>query len=338
MPLPRLPLLLLPLVLFACSSNKPEEDPEKLFELYRETAFYHWQNSDLDAAERQAMNALAIHPDDLSCNLFMGNIGLARGTTEELLAAEARFRGMEQQDDFRVDLGLAEALERLGLIYDESARAIAAGTRTTQAPDPAARVAELEAMAEEAWGESVARYDEVLEQKQNEVGAIKGLARVYALQGEYERSLVWSNRLIDLVSIDLTYYRAQLERPSLAEVDEQRLRVRMKNSVDLAERTYLLGASMLHELGRSETSLEYLERAGELAPETPDTWTRRAQVLMELDRYAEATVCIDQYLRLSPEDFDHPDVQAAYDLRAECEAAELEAAFQDKLEALESNG
>ena len=78
--------------------------------------------------------------------------------------------------------------------------------------------------------------------------------------------------------------------------------------------------------------------AGELAPETPDTWTRRAQVLMELDRYAEATVCIDQYLRLSPEDFDHPDVQAAYDLRAECEAAELEAAFQDKLEALESNG
>ena len=297
---------------------------------------YHWQNRDLDAAERQALNALAIHPEDLSCNLYLGYIGLTRGTTEDLLAAEARFRGMEQQDDFRTDLGLAEALERLGVIYDESARAIASGRRTTQAPDPEARVIELETMAREAWAESVSRYHEVLELKQNEVKAINGLQRVHALRGEYEQSLVWSNRLIDLVQIDLTYYQAQLDRPGISDVDEARLRTRMSNSVDLAERTYLLGADMLRELGRNQTALEYLEEASDLAPETPDTWTRRAQVLMDLARYGEAIVCLDTYLRLSPEEFDHPDVQAAYDLRTQCETAERERAFQERLDALEA--
>lgn len=339
MRLDRLALLALTLVplVGACSSNQPEEDPEKLFELYRETAFYHWQNRDLDAAERQALNALAIHPDDLSCNLYMGYIALARGTTEELLGAEARFRGMVQQDDYRVDLGLAESLERLGLVYDESATAIAAGTRATQAPDPVARIAELRTMATDAWTESISRYQEVLETKQNEVKAINGLQRVHALRGEFEQSLVWANRLIDLVEIDLVYYRGQMERPGLTEADETRLRARMKNSIELAERSYLLGSSMLRELGRTETALEYLEQAGELVPETAETWTRRAQLLMDLGRFDEAIVCLDTYLRLSPEDFEHPDVQAAYDLRAACEAAQREADFRERLEALDED-
>ncbi len=338
MPLSRLPPAPCLPIFVACSSNKHEEDPEKLFELYRETAFYHWQNRDLDSAERQALNALAIHPDDLSCNLYMGYIGLARGTTEDLLSAEARFRGMEQQEDFRTDLGLAEALERLGVIYDESGRAIASGKRTTQAPDPEARVIELETMARDAWTESVNRYGEVLDQKQNEVKAINGLQRVHALRGEYEQSLVWANRLIDLVQIDLTYYQAQLDRPGVTDVDEARLRLRMSNSVDLAERTYLLGASMLRELGRNQTALEYLEEASDLTPGTADTWTRRAQVLMDLERYNEALICLDQYLRLSPEGFDHPDVQGAYDLRAVCETAQRELDFLEKLESIEAGG
>jgi tetratricopeptide (TPR) repeat protein len=178
----------------------------------------------------------------------------------------------------------------------------------------------------------------VLELKQNEVKAINGLQRVYALNGQYEKSLIWANRLIDLVEIDLVYYEGQLERAGITEVDEARLRQRMRNSVDLAERTYLLGASMLRELGRTGVALDYLERASDLAPRTADTWTRRAQMLIELERYSEAIACLDTYLRLSPEEFDHPDVQTAYDMRAACEAAQRELEFQARLDALETAG
>lgn len=331
-------LLLAPLLLASCSSSEPQEDPEKVFELHRESAFFHWQNRDLDRAEGQVLTALAIHPDDLSCNLYMGWIGLARGTTEDLLAAEQRFRGMKQQDDYRTDLGLAEALERLGVIYEESARAIESGRRVSVAADKPARITELYGMATGAWDESVSRYEEVLATKQNEVKAINGLQRVHALRGEYEQSLVWANRLISLVEIDLVYYEGQLERAGITDAEESRLRERMTNSVDLAERTYLLGASMLHELERTEVALEYLERAGGLAPDTADTWTRRAQLLMKLGRYDEALVCLDTYLRLSPDDFDHPDVQTAYDLQAECERAQREQEFQARMDELESSG
>jgi tetratricopeptide (TPR) repeat protein len=322
--------------LTACSSGPEERDPEELFTLYRESAFYYWQAGDFTRAEAQALSALDIHPDDLSCNLYVGNIGLMKGTTKDLLGAEARFRSMEQQDDFRVQLGLGETLERLGMVYEEAAAAIESGQRTTEAPDPAARVAELHKMASDAWSEASDRFHTVLETWPNEADAINGLQRVLALQGDLEGALVWTNRPIALVDIDLSYYRSKLTRESITPEEEEILRERMSNSLNLAERTYLLGASILRELGRSEAELEYLEKATEIAPKTPNTWSRKAQAQMALAHYDKAIASLDTFLRLSDEPFGSADVQRAYELRELCEKSIQEAAFTARFDALET--
>jgi len=331
-----LTILALILAATACSSGPEERDPEELFTLYRESAFYYWQSKDFLRAESQARNALSIHPEDLSCNLYLGNIGLLRGTTKDLLGAEQRFRGMEQQDDYRVQLGLGEVLERLGVVYDEAAAAIESGQRVTEAPDPAARVAELHKMANDAWVESAQHFHGVLDVKPNEVAAINGLQRVLALQGDLEGALVWTNRLLDLVEVDLSFYRTKLEREGITAEEESDLRDRMNNSLGLAERTHLLGASMLHELGRNAVELEYLTKACEINPKTAETWSRRAQAEMSRKDYPAAMRSIDTFLRLSPEAFDSADVQHAYELRDLCVKAIEEADFEARMNALES--
>jgi len=322
--------------LSACSSGPEERDPEELFTLYRESAFYYWQSKDFVRAEAQAQNALSIHPDDLSCNLYLGNIGLLKGTTIALMEAEQRFRGMEQQDDFRVQLGLAEVLERLGMVYDEAAAAIESGQRTTEAPDPAARVADLHQMATKAWLESSEHFHKVLDGKPNEVSAINGLQRVLALEGNLEGALVWTNRMLDLVDVDLSFYRSKLSREGITVEEENDLRDRMNNSLGLAERTYLLGASMLHELGRDEAELDYLAKAAEISPKTAETWSRKAQAEMGLKRYDIAIASLDKFLKLSDEPFDSPSVQRAYELRELCEKALQDAAFSARLESVEA--
>jgi tetratricopeptide (TPR) repeat protein len=314
----------------SCSSTD-ERDPEELFTLYRESAFYYWQAEDFVRAEAQLNRALEIHDDDLSCNLIMGNIELLKGKTPDLLSAEKRFRSLEQQDDYRVQLGLAQALERLGMAYEDAAIAIAKGDRKTQAPDPAARVDELRKMSATAWTQSIASYQKVLSTKTNLADAINGMQRVLALQGDIEGALVWTNRLIDSVEVDLTYYRSRLERTDITAAEEANIRTRMENSNSLGQQTYLFGASLLHELNRPEAELEYLTRAIEIQPDSPKTWSRRAQAEMSLNLYVEAQHSLDQFLSLSQDPFESPDVQRAYELREKCERALQDAALEASL-------
>lgn len=328
------PLLFAATLLLAVSSScssTDERDPEELFTLYRESAFYYWQAEDFKRAETQLSRALEIHDDDLSCNLIMGNIELLKGKTPDLLSAEKRFRSLEQQDDYRVQLGLGQALERLGMAYEDAALAIAKGERKTQAPDPAARVDELHTMSSDALKQSIASYQRVLTTKPNLADAINGMQRVLALQGDIEGALVWTNRLIDSVEVDLTYYRSRLERKDITAAEEANIRTRMENSNSLGQQTYLFGASLLHQLNRPEAELEYLTRAIEIQPDSAKTWSRRAQAEMSLNHYVEAMHSLDQFLSLSQDPFESPDVQRAYELREKCERALQDAALEESL-------
>ncbi len=318
----------------SCSSGPEEQDPEKLFELFRETAFYHWQNEDLPRTEQQLLRALEIHPEDKSCNLILGNIGIKRGGTKDLLKAEQVFRNIEDQEDFRTDLGLAEVLERLGVIYLESAAAIDTGKRTTAAEDPAARVAELRQMSKDAWIESRSRYQEVLAAKPSQAKAVNGMQRVFALEGNYEASLLWTSELLKMIDTDIIYFQAKMEQPGITESEEADLRLRMANTFDLAERSHMLAATMLHEMGRSEDALEHLTAAAEIVPRSADVWSHRAQILLDLDLYQASIEATDQFLRLSTEDFDHPDIQAGYDLKSRAQEALDNANFEATLREL----
>ena len=56
-------------------------------------------------------------------------------------------------------------------------------------------------------------------------------------------------------------------------------------------------------------------------PSIPETYSQQAQLQIKLTRFEDAIAAIDNYLRRTELDFEHPDIQRAYRLRTDCEAA-----------------
>jgi tetratricopeptide (TPR) repeat protein len=76
---------------------------------------------------------------------------------------------------------------------------------------------------------------------------------------------------------------------------------------------------LLHKIGRDADALVHIDAALEVNPEHAELYSRRAELKKDLHRYDEAIKDIDNYLRLSSQPFDHPDIQHAWRLRTECE-------------------
>ena len=186
-------------------------------------------------------------------------------------------------------------------------------------------------MSKDAWIESRARYQEVLVSKPSQAKAVNGLQRVFALEGNYEASLHWTGELLKMVETDIIYFQAKLDLPGITEAEEADLRSRMANTFDLAERSHMLAATMLHEMGRSEDALAHLTSAAEIVPRSSDVWSHRAQILLDLNLYEASIEAVDQFLRLSTEDFDHPDIQAGYDLKSRAQEALDNSKFEASL-------
>ena len=70
----------------------------------------------------------------------------------------------------------------------------------------------------------------------------------------------------------------------------------------------------------TDLALTHLDRASELDPQDGTIQSRRAELLIELNRHQEALVAIDHYLSLTEEDFDSEDVRRAFQLKRACEA------------------
>jgi len=314
-------------LLCACSSSGAgEPDPEQQLQLHREFALRYFDQGDLNRAEQQVDKGLEIESDDRQLLLMKGWIRQRRGTARDLLVAENIFRDLRDDEDFRVELGLGEALERKGVLYDEAARAVASGERFTENPDPQARAAELTQMATDAWTESLECYRRTLELKPGEFQAMNGLQRVLALQGRYEESLRWAEELLAGSKAEMDFWRERLRRPDLTAEEEARLRTLLDGSTDLQAATHLAAASQLVALGRREEALGHLDFAGALEPDRAEIHSRRAQLLAQMDRPSEAVLAIQEFLRYTRLPFEHPDVRRAYDLLAECELATRQAA------------
>ena len=257
-----------------------------------------------------------------------GWIRQRRGTAEDLFVAEEVFRELAPKRDYRALLGLGQSLERQGVLFRESAEAVGRGERLpagARRGDPAARtetrVRELERRADEAWTESVAWYERTLEQKPGELQAINGLQRVHALAGRPEESLAWAERLLEQSRAEVEFWEAQLERPELSSSEERRLRNLRRGSRELQAATHLQASTLLVGVGREAAALTHLDEAIALDAEDPEVHSRRAQLLHALDRREEAVASLEDYLRLSEEGFDHPDIARAMELLADWKAA-----------------
>lgn len=303
-----------------CNGNKPKPpDPQKMLEMHREQALGYYEQGSLPQAEDQIRRGLEIAPDDEQLKLMLGWCRQRGGSREDLDVAERVFRDLLPRKDYRAVLGLAECLERKGVLYRESAENIASGKRSTDATDPKERSVELLAKATELWNEALIHYQAVLAAKPSESQAMNGLQRTFALLGRSEDSLLWGEKLLTQTAAEAEFWNKQLKRTDLRADEEARVRGRLMSATDLTVATHFSSASLLMSLGRKAEAVAHLDQIVLLAPNEAGAYSRRAQLLFDLGRYEEARANLDDYLRLSGLDFDHPDVQRAYQLQADCD-------------------
>src|SRR5690606_18349207 len=143
-----------------------------------------------------------------------------RGTTQDIFVAERIFRDLVDGKDYRCELGLAQALERKGVLFREASDAVASGERFTENLDPEERAAELQTEAQSAWAEATVHYEKALELKPGEFQVFNGLQRVLALRGDDEGSLRWAERLLEESAAEMTFWRDRLRRPDLTAAEE----------------------------------------------------------------------------------------------------------------------
>ena len=305
--------------LWACSGPETRVDPETQLQLHRELALRWYQMGELDRAEDQAVKGLALEPGDRQFRLLIGWIRQRRGGVEDVLVAEQMFRELAEEGDYRASLGLAGALERKGLSFEEASAGVASGERTTSAPDPAARAAELHQEALSTWRESIEAYEQTLAQSPDNARALSGLQRVYSQLGEYEQSLLASEQHRTVVGRELEFHRRQLQVPALNADEEAALRRNVEKEEAALVANDLHAVPMLLALRRPEEALARAAEVVELEPDNASAHALRAQALVDLERWAEAEESLDRFLANSTGlEFDHPDIQKAYALRKQC--------------------
>jgi tetratricopeptide (TPR) repeat protein len=313
-------ILCLGLWTWACSSSPNEPDPKEQLKLHREFALRYFDQGDLVRAEHQCNRGLEIDPKDKTLVLMAGWIRQRRGTAKDILVAEQIFRELAPKDDYRSLLGLGQALERKGILFDEAAVAVAEGRREPEGGgDPAERAKQLARDARAAWRESIECYEKTLEKKPGEFQAYNGMQRVYALRGEYAESLRWADRLLEESQAEIGFWNKQLARPDLSAEEEERLRGLLEGSTKLLFETRLTASNLLVELDRKAEAVTHLDAALELQANSPDVLGRRGQLLCALGRQAEALADLRNFLKYSTLDFEHPDVRQAWSLIEECE-------------------
>ena len=312
----------------ACKSSAETSAKEAQIELHREFALRYFDQKDLARAEQQADKGLELAPEDDRLLLLKGWIRQQRGTTQDIFVAEAIFRELVEDGDYRALLGLGQALERKGVLYEEAAVAVASGARETTAPDPAARATDLGEQAKGFWREATVWYERTLEKKPGEFQAINGMQRVTALLGEHEKSLEWARTLLDLSTAEISFWQAQLERADISAPEEKRLRTMLASSRNLQRETHMQASNLLVRLDRKDEALQHIDGALAIDPDDAQANSRRGWLCYELSRYEDALASLRAYLRLSTQPVEHPDITRAFDMIKQCETQIARAAIE----------
>jgi len=310
-------------LLGACNSPDPADltDEEKIA-LRFEGALGYLFAGDLDRAQQQAQKGLEIDKGNERLLLLLGDIHQQRGTTHDYRAAEAIFRAHPAQHDFRVQLGLGLALERIGVIYDEAASAIRSGDRTTDALDPAKRADDLAAHAQEAWAECKESYLKTIEIHLGEIKAVAGLVRVCALMGEEDASVGWAREYIEILKSANRVRHLELEDATLAAHRERELKDSIALNDEAIIKTLMHVSTIYTRQGNLQGAVDELGAVIAKNPDLPQAYSRRASIYFRLAQYQRASDTLQSYLKLSAHlPFDHPDIRQAYALLRRCKDA-----------------
>lgn len=315
-----LALSLLPLACKHTYQKTVEATPEQKLDLYTTTALYLYEDGDLDKAQDQAVKALEIDPAERSMRRMIGWIRLRKDGHEDLILAERFFRDLvaEGDENENTRLGLAITCERLGKAYDDVARATRAGERETPAgKTPEKHAQELETRARGYWDEGAELCGEVLATGEGNTNAMNALQRLEALRGNYEESLSWSARLLERTGEELASWRRMLQEKDLTETEERLFRKNEQAALELENDTHIFAATLLFRLERYAEGLPHLDAVVAANPELAQAYSLRGQFRARSGAYQAAIEDLDRYLALSDAPFEHPDIQRAFELRAE---------------------
>jgi len=316
---------ILPLLLFAfiaCQSSEiSDEERERFLDIHVESAGAYLSMGDYGRAIDQALRGLELEPEHFRLRLYLARGLQKTGRTRDVLRAERVFRSMPRDEDYRVALGLGETVERRGLAQSEAAAGVRSGQRSTESQNPAARADELEADAVAAWHEAIALYKEALALAPADSEVLNGLVRAHTLLGDHESALEWGDLVIQSTASDRIWWTKALKRPGMSPREEAACRRnidqinRLETSIHLNSYTLLAASKSL------DAALAHLESAATLDPSDSTIFSRRAELLVELGRHAEALSSIETFLSSTDATFDSKDVRRAFQLRAVCQDA-----------------
>lgn len=307
----------------SCSSDGPtKEEKTRAVENFTEQAQLYYQMEDLDRANAQCIKGLALDPKNEKLRLIQAWTLQRRGTLPDVQQAEAVFRELQSGGDFRAVLGLATALERKGTAYIVASEKIKSGKQVTDAADPEKRIADLEAAGMKAWNESLEQYGKAIAMHKSDAEALNGLVRIETLLGHKEQALEWSAKLIAVNQDNIEFWQDRAKGKGLSPTDEDQFRKLLKQFTKLQANAHLHAAELLDDLNRDSEALDHLEEARKLEPDRAEIYSRAAQIHKGLGQYKEAIAAIDQYIALSHQPYEHPDIQRAWRLRQECEQAQ----------------
>jgi tetratricopeptide (TPR) repeat protein len=302
--------------------KKVEPTDEQKLDLYTTTATYLYEDDNLDRAQEQAVKALEVEPENKSMRRMIGWIRLRKNGNEDLILAERFFRDLIEDGDKNDNtvLGLAITCERLGKAYDDVSRALLAGEREPAAGEDRERSAqELSTKARRYWKEAIQLCEGILAAGEGNTNAMNALQRIHALAGDYERSLEWSQRLLERTQAELVSWRRMLQEKDLQESEEVLFRKNERAALDLETDTHIFAATLLFRLQRYDEALAHLDVLVTNAPDLAQAYSLRGQMRARVGQYEGAVQDLDRYLALSDAPFEHPDVKRAFELRAEAQ-------------------
>lgn len=316
-----LALLCLPLA-FGCSSNEPRKlsDEENLMR-YVEHALKYWHMRDLDRCEHQCLKGLGIEPEHERLMLVLGNVYLTKGSTEDILRAKHLFETNPNQEDFRIHLGLGTSSERLAILEEDAADAIASGERYTD-HDPEVRAAELRFSAKQHLATAIEKYLSAEDIHDGELNAVNGLVRCYALNGDFEQSITWSRTLIAVLDNSNYLRRVELDDAGIQAHREKTLMESINRNTAMIVKTHFHVASMLRQMDRLEEAVDELGLVIALDPEHAVAFSRRADLFFQLGQYLKSREAVEQFIELEAlRPFDDPEIRQAYELKKRCDNA-----------------
>jgi tetratricopeptide (TPR) repeat protein len=307
----------------ACSSTGPTpEERVRQIEVHAEMCAGYLNMGEFGRAEDQAVRGLTLDPENFVLRLYLARALLKQDRMRSILRAEQVLGALDDEGDFRVPLTLGEVLERKGIALQEAAVGVRQGTRYTEAPDPVARALELNADAASTWARAQSNYQRAFELAPSDTEVLNGLVRITSLQGQFEESLTWGQAIVLITAVDREFWKKQLQRTNIALHEEQRMWQNIRRLEALEMAVHLQAAALLNnQLSRPEEALTHIQSIIAFDPEIPESFSQMAQLLVKLERYEEALSAIDSFMRICKEDFDSPDVQRAFRLKSDCEAA-----------------